>query len=70
MNATKKHGCWIQCQHCGEIYHIDENIPIDKMYVTQPCPKCDARHGLNCGSELDDLYLYANVNVDSRYYKY
>lgn len=63
-------GCWIQCQHCGNIYHIDRNVPIDKLYVTSVCPRCGETKGLNCGNNKDDVYLFENINIDPRYYEY
>lgn len=71
MKIVSEQGCWIQCQHCGRIYHIRDTVPIDKLYVTSFCPRCnDYTTGLNCGRNKDELYLYANVNVDPRYYEY
>ena len=62
---------WIQCQHCGHIYCVKENVPIDKLYVACVCPKCDEYgKGLNCGSDESDVYKYMCENVDPRYYQY
>lgn len=68
--VTREQGCWIQCQQCGRIYHIKEDVPTDKLYVASACPRCDGELGLNCGSSKDDIWLYANVNVDPRFYQY
>lgn len=71
MDGARTKGVWIQCQHCGHIYHIDQDVPIDKLYVACVCPKCDEYgKGLNCGSDESDIYRYMNVNVDPRYYQY
>ena len=70
MVTAGTQGCWIQCQSCGHIYYIEENVPIDKLYVTSVCPRCDGDLGLNCGSKKDDVCLFANINVDPRYYEY
>lgn len=68
---TKRDGTYVQCRDCGHIYYIEENIPINKLYITSFCPKCDEYgRGLNCGNSKDDLYLYCDVNADPRYYEY
>lgn len=68
-NRTK--GCWIQCTLCGEMYYIEQEVPIDKLYVASYCPKCDEYGlGLNCGSDESDVYAYMSENYDPRYYKY
>ena len=71
MHMTKEKGTYIQCQHCGAIYHIDRTVPIDKMYVASTCPECNEYgKGLNCGSNKDDLYELMDINSDPRYYEY
>ena len=71
VTGSKDKGCWIQCQQCGDIYWIEEEVPIDKLYVASVCPRCgDYGNGLNCGDNKDDLYLYMNENLDPRYYMY
>ena len=68
--VTRKQECWIQCQECGHIYYIEKNVPVDELYVASVCPRCESEKGLNCGRSKDDVYLYANINVDPRYYQY
>ena len=70
MISNANMGTWIQCQNCGKIYHIAHDVPIDKLYVASECPRCGNYKGLNCGTNPDDFYLYANLNLDGRYYKY
>jgi hypothetical protein len=71
MVTAETQGCWIQCQHCGHLHHIDQDVPIDKLYVACICPKCDEYgKGLNCGSDKSDVYKYMCENVDPRYYQY
>lgn len=62
-------GTWLQCQHCGYIYHVDKEVPMKYMYVNAWCPHCAeyARH-LNCGSQAEDVYYYYNPNLDDRIY--
>ena len=68
----RKESCtWIQCQSCGMIYSIDEDVAHDKLYIMSYCPRCDdCTTGLNCGDSKDDIYLYTNANVDPRCYEY
>ena len=69
--STMQERTYIQCQKCGHVYHIETNIPIDKLYIASVCPGCgEYGKGLNCGNSEDDIYLYANINVDPRYYIY
>ena len=71
LDTVKEQGTWIQCQQCGEIYFIQESVPIDKLYVASFCPRCNEyTKGLNCGDSIEDIYLFANINVDPRYYQY
>ena len=62
-------GTWLQCQHCGHIYHVDKEVPMEYMYVRAYCACCNKyeRH-LNCGDQLEDAYYYYNPNLDERYY--
>ena len=59
---------WMQCQTCGAIYQVRQEIPIDKMYVGADCPHCGVTTGLNLGDKEEDKYLYYNVVMDERYY--
>ena len=70
MSAKKERGTWIQCANCGKIYHIEQEVSIDRTYVPAYCPRCEHEVGLNLGDNKDDLYLYMDVNVDQRYYEY
>ena len=71
MYVRDKRGAWIQCQTCGKLYYIDDNVPIDKLYVTSFCPRCDEyTKGLNCGESKDDVYLFYDCTKDERYYQY
>ena len=71
MSAGKEKGCWIQCQQCGHVFWLDQEVPIEKLYVASVCPGCGSYgNGLNCGDDGDDIYLYMSENVDPRYYQY
>lgn len=70
MVTDKGKGCWVQCTMCGEIYHIEDVVPIDKLYITSYCPRCDNTKGLNCGSDKNSIYLYYDNTKDPRWYHY
>ena len=71
MYRTEKSGTWIQCRACGKIYQVDDCVPIDKLYITSFCPRCeDYSKGLNCGDSKDDVYLFYDCTKDRRYYQY
>lgn len=70
MILEEKEGTWIQCTHCGEIYYINQKVPIDKMYVALVCPRCECGTGLNCGSDEEEIYCFYNPNLDERFYQY
>jgi hypothetical protein len=63
-------GTWVQCTLCGNIHFIEERVPIDKMYVTTVCPKCDNERAINCGNKKEDVILYCDPYLDERYYQY
>lgn len=67
---SKDKGIWVQCTQCGEIYYLDESVPIDRLYVTSICPRCGHDRGLNCGDKEEDIYFYADIVLDGRYYQY
>jgi hypothetical protein len=60
----------VQCQYCGNIYYVEQEIPIDAFIVDLVCPECGYTRALNCGENKEDIYLYMNENVDYRYYLY
>lgn len=66
--VSKERGVWIQCQSCGNIYHIEKDVPIDQLYVASTCPKCNGKKGLNCGSDKNDIYLFYDCTKDPRWY--
>lgn len=68
---TKQDYTYIQCQHCGHVFQIEQNVPIDKLYITSFCPRCGKyEKGLSCGNSKDDVALYIDINADPRYYTY
>ena len=61
---------YAQCQCCGHIGKVRVyNYDVEDIYLDQyRCPRCKYTIGLNCGENINDIYRYANDNVDPRYY--
>ena len=70
MKSEVRQGTFIQCQNCGNVYLIVDNISIEESIVESTCPGCNGRIGLNCGNKEEDIYVYMNPNLDERYYIY
>lgn len=70
VTGNKEKGCWIQCTQCGEVYYIEREVPIDRLYVASYCPGCGHTKGLNCGDKEEDVYTYYDPCLDGRYYTY
>ena len=68
MDGVTKQGSWIQCQECGHIHYVEDNVPIEKMYTTSICPRCGEKKGLNCGRDKNDIYYFYNPSLDERFY--
>lgn len=67
----KEESTLVQCTNCGEINYINWYIPFSKDYIKLFCPKCKEYHmQLNLGQNEDDKYLYMDINIDQRYYRY
>ena len=65
---------WVQCQVCGKVHQVkskDASISDDDLY-TNPiyCPKCrDGTKHILIGDQAD-TYIYANSNLDERFFIY
>ena len=70
VDTGKGKGCWVQCCQCGNIYYIQEPVPIDRLYVPSECTRCGHERGLNCGNNKNDIYMYYDQVLDERFYKY
>lgn len=70
MLDKKEKGTWVQCARCGKIRYITETVPIENVYIEFKCKKCGHNKGLNCGSDIDNVYYYYDPNIDPRQYKY
>lgn len=67
--GTKGKELW-QCQDCGNSLKTDGKYkPRDgNIYAKLWCKHCKKiTQQLYCGDNIDDWYLYENVNVDQRY---
>lgn len=64
----KNNGSFMQCQYCGNIYHVEQEIPIDAFIIDIVCPECGHTRALNCGENKEDIYIYMNENFDPRCY--
>lgn len=63
-------GSYVQCVYCGEIYHTTETLPVEEFIVKVECPNCGVKKGINCGDNREDIYVYANPNINPHYYEY
>lgn len=70
MDSKKNSGNYMQCQYCGNIYYLDQEVSVDKLIIDSECPKCGYTRALNCGDRKEDIYLYMNESIDPRYYLY
>lgn len=63
---------WFQCQSCGHLCQVDTWFDIENdLFVKMKCEHCrDETNHLWVGSNPEDVYIYGNLNVDFRYYKY
>ena len=67
-NFLKDDG-WVQCQACGYLHKEKIQLSEDDLYIDKYCPKCrDETKHLWCGEDETEIYMYYNLNVDSRYY--
>ena len=62
---------YFQCRSCGFIHKEKIRVNIEEMFVELRCPRCRGETQHNwVGDDPEDVYLYADVNLDERYYKY
>lgn len=67
-----KTGAYFQCTKCGAVHYIEYLCNIDSdLYYEIFCEKCEEETlQLWCGDNLDDKYIYWDINNDPRYYEY
>lgn len=68
-----KNVVWVQCARCGKTHrveNIEASISEDDLYTKLIfCPKCrDETKHLWCGENQEDIYIYYDVTLDSKYY--
>ena len=68
MLSDSKDRTYVQCQYCGHIYRVEYEISIEDSIIESECPKCGDMVGLNLGDKEEDIYLYYNCTIDSRWY--
>lgn len=68
--GMKQKNYW-QCTKCGSIHYIEYPYRTEELYYEMFCEECEEETSqLWCGDNLDDIYLYWDINNDPRYYKY
>lgn len=60
----------MQCQYCGNIYYLEQDVSIEELMIDSECPECGYGRALNCGESKDDIYIYMNEALDPRFYQY
>lgn len=66
-------GNYVQCQNCGHIYYvydIEDKFSTEDFIIKAECPICNNINGVNCGENLEDIYMFMNINKDPRFYMY
>lgn len=63
-------GNYVQCQYCGHIYYTEDNFSIEDFIIETECPICNNINGINCGKNLEDIYIFMDINNDPRFYMY
>lgn len=62
---------YYQCTKCGVIISFDKKLKLeDDIYSNLPCEKCGNKYSLYLCDNLDDIYIYADSFLDSRYFDY
>ena len=60
----------VQCMDCGHIYQIHKTLSSDAFIIESWCPGCECTKAINCGDNINDIYLYMDINIDPRNYTY
>lgn len=70
MKERGRQYTFVQCQCCGKISRIPRKVSIETSIISSICDDCGYNKALNLGNKEEDIYIYINPNVDSRYYNY
>jgi hypothetical protein len=66
-----KVGGYYQCCSCGAVHYIKYPYKTEELYYEMFCEECeDETLQLWIGDNLDDKYLYWDINNDPRYFLY
>jgi hypothetical protein len=66
-----KVGGYYQCCSCGAVHYIKYPYKTEELYYEMFCEECeDKTSQLWIGDNLDDKYLYWDINNDPRYFLY
>lgn len=64
-------GGYYQCCSCGAVHYIEYPYKTEELYYEMFCEECkDETSQLWIGDNLDDKYLYWDINNDPRYFLY
>ena len=63
---------FFQCLKCGNVHREKMNFNIESdLYIKLVCPNCrDETMQLWVGDHEEDKYIYYDLIMDERYYKY
>ena len=62
---------YYQCTKCGKIKKKKKKLNLeDDMYANWICDECGHSRLLYLCDNIDDIYIYADVILDERYYYY
>ena len=62
---------YYQCTKCGEIIPLKKKLKLeDDMYANWICDECGHSRLLYLCDNIDDIYIYADVILDERYFNY
>ena len=62
---------YYQCTKCGAIVALEGKVELDSdIYAELCCAKCGNARAMYLCDNIDDIYIYADVNLDERYFNY
>lgn len=68
--GMKQKNYW-QCTKCGSIHYIEYPYRTEELYSSVWCEECEEKTSqLWIGNNLDDKYIYWDINNDPRYFLY
>ena len=70
MVGRDQDGSYVQCLECGQVHRMKTKLSVEVFTTKIKCPYCNFNKGINCGDNIEDIYLYISENIDPRYYTY